>query len=481
MTKNSNKAMGHWIDGQEVFASDGGLLETLNPIDDSHYGTVALGTAEDVNRAVESAHKAFASYRKTSTNDREAWLCKAVELLEERKQEFIEILHDEGGSSRKKAEFESNKAISFMRAAVGMVRNMSGKTLPTDYPGRISMTWREPRGVVAVITPFNVPLIKAGRLCANALATGSTVVLLPSEEHPTISLKFAQLISDAGFPPGTLNVVAGRGFDIGDALTGHELVKSVTFTGSTVVGKHIHKLCAENNKPVTLELGGKNPLVIMDDADLPKAVQAAVAGIFMHQGQACIGSSRVYVHADIYDQFTKMYTGIAGKLGADAMGDLRDPNTIIGPIISDRQRERVKRHIEDARSKGATVATGGTWDGNRCAPTVLLDVTPDMDVFREETFGPVVSVYRFTDFDEVVKEANDTNYGLSSSIYTSNIHRAMDFAKRIEAGMVHINSPSITDEAHVPFGGVGDSGFGREGTEADLETFTELKWVTIQT
>ncbi len=477
MTTDNNQAMGHWIDGQEVHSSGDAVLETLNPLDDSLYGTVVRGTIEDIDNAVKSAHAAFSSYSQSSTNDREAWLCKAAELLEKQKEEFIEILHSEGGSTLKKAEFETNKAISFIRASVGMVRNLSGKTLPSDYPGRISMTWREARGVVAVITPFNVPLIKASRLCANALATGSTVVLLPSEEHPILSLKFAQLMSEAGFPAGALNVVAGNGYDIGDALTGHPLVKSVTFTGSTVVGKHIQKLCAENNKHVTLELGGKNPLVIMDDADLQEAVPGAIRGIFMHQGQACIGSSRVYVHDKIYDQFVKMYVAIAGKLG---MGDLRDPDTIIGPIISERQRERIKRHIEDARNKGATVATGGNWDGNRCAPTVLLDVTADMDVFREETFGPVVSVYRFSDFDEVVAEANNTNYGLSSAIYTANIHLAMRFAKRIEAGMVHINSPSITDEAHVPFGGVGDSGFGREGTEADLDAFTDLKWVTIQ-
>jgi len=477
MTTDNNQAMGHWIDGQEVHSSGDAVLETLNPLDDSLYGTVVRGTIEDIDNAVKSAHVAFSSYSRSSTNDREAWLCKAAELLEKQKEEFIEILHSEGGSTLKKAEFETNKAISFIRASVGMVRNLSGKTLPSDYPGRISMTWREARGVVAVITPFNVPLIKASRLCANALATGSTVVLLPSEEHPILSLKFAQLMSEAGFPAGALNVVAGNGYDIGDALTGHPLVKSVTFTGSTVVGKHIQKLCAENNKHVTLELGGKNPLVIMDDADLQEAVPGAIRGIFMHQGQACIGSSRVYVHDKIYDQFVKMYVAIAGKLG---MGDLRDPDTIIGPIISERQRERIKRHIEDARNKGATVATGGNWDGNRCAPTVLLDVTADMDVFREETFGPVVSVYRFSDFDEVVAEANNTNYGLSSAIYTANIHLAMRFAKRIEAGMVHINSPSITDEAHVPFGGVGDSGFGREGTEADLDAFTDLKWVTIQ-
>jgi len=473
----SEQILGHWIDNASAPASDSGLMDVLNPLDDSLFAQVADGTPEDIDRAVKSAHERFQSYSKTSTNDREAWLCKAAGLLEERCEQFIELLIDEGGSSRKKAEFETSKAISFIRAAVGIVRQMSGKTLPTDYPGRLSMTWRYPRGVVAVITPFNVPLIKATRLCANALATGSTVVLLPSEEHPVLSLKFAELIADAGFPPGTLNVVAGNGYKIGDSLTGHPLIKTVTFTGSTVVGKHIQQLCAAQNKHVTLELGGKSPLVIMDDADLQEAVQGAVLGIFMHQGQACVGSSRIYVQKGIYPKFVQMFTAIAGKLG---MGDLRDPATVIGPIISQKQRDRIKGHIENARSKGAEIATGGTWDGNRCAPTVLLNVSEEMDVCKQETFGPVVSVYQFEDFNEAMKKANDSVYGLSSAIFTSNLKNALEYAQQIESGMVHINGSSISDEAHVPFGGLGDSGFGREGTEADLEAFTELKWVTIK-
>ncbi len=471
------KIFGHWIDNEYVPASDGALMDSLNPLDDSLFAQVAFGTKEDVDSAVNSAHKCFQTFCNSSTNEREAWLCKAAELLEERYEQFIVLLIDEGGSSRRKAEFETNKAISFIRGAVGIVRQMSGKTLPTDYPGRLSMTWRYPRGVVAVITPFNVPLIKAARLCANALATGSTVVLMPSGVHPVLSLKFAELIADAGFPPGSLNVITGSGYKIGDDLTCHPKVKTVTFTGSTVIGKHIQKLCAIENKHVTLELGGKSPLVIMDDADLQEAVQGAVRGIFMHQGQACVGSSRIYVEKGIYPEFIKIFTDIVSKLG---MGDLRDPDTIIGPIISDKQRERIKGHIEDARAKGADIATGGTWEGNRCAPTILLNVSEEMDVCKQETFGPVVSVYQVDGFEDAMSKANDSVYGLSSAIYTSNLKSAIEYAQQIQSGMVHINGPSISDEAHVPFGGLGDSGFGREGTEADLESFTELKWVSLK-
>jgi acyl-CoA reductase-like NAD-dependent aldehyde dehydrogenase len=470
--------IGHWIDNSPTPAAEGGILRVLNPLDDSLYQTVADGSETDIDRAVQSAHSAFQAYRKTSVNDREKWLANAAALLENRRQDFIDVLIDEGGSTLAKARFETGKAISFMRGAIGMVRRVSGQTLPSDYPGRISMTWREPRGVVAAITPFNVPLIKASRLCANALATGSTVVLLPSEETPVVALKFAELMAEAGFPPGVLNVVAGNGYTIGDSLVSHPHVKSVTFTGSTVVGKHIQQLCARDNKHVILELGGKNPLVVLADADLREAVQGAVRGIFMHQGQACVGSSRIYVEKQVYAQFIQAYEAATSSLG---MGELRDEKTIIGPIISERQRDRIRRHIEDAQSKGAKVLTGGRWDGNRCAPTILLDVTAEMDCHREETFGPVVCVYPVESFEEAMEQANDTRYGLSSAIYTSNINRALEYAKSIEAGMVHINGPSITDEAHVPFGGIGDSGFGREGTEADIDALTELKWVTIQT
>lgn len=477
MTNSNPDVLGHWINNKSCTSVDGATFTVVNPIDDSPLAEVAYGSPADMDLAVQVAHEAFQDFKQTSVNDREAWLANAASLLEERKSEFVDLLIDEAGSTATKAQFETGKAISFIRAAIGMVRRVRGETLPSDYPGRLSLTWREPRGVVAVITPFNVPLIKASRLCANALATGSSVVMLPSEHTPLIALKFAELLSDAGFPAGTVNVVAGDGYKIGDSLVTHPLVKSVTFTGSTVVGKHIQSLCARDNKHVTLELGGKNPLVILDDATLPDAVQGAVRGMFMHQGQACISSSRIYVQKGIYPQFIEIYKKVVAGLG---MGDLRAPDTVIGPIISERQRDRIKSHISDAQSKGAELLVGGEWEGNRCPPTVLLNVSEDMDCFADETFGPVVSIYQVDNLDDALSAANNTRYGLSSAIYTNDLNTAMRYAKSIQAGMVHINGPSITDEAHVPFGGVGDSGFGREGTDADIDALTELKWVTVQ-
>ncbi|MDG1414242.1 MAG: aldehyde dehydrogenase family protein, partial [Alphaproteobacteria bacterium] len=335
----------------------------------------------------------------------------------------------------------------------------------------------EPLGVVAIITPFNVPLIKTTRLVANALAVGNTVVHLPSEMAPHLTVLFAEIIAEAGFPPGSYNVVTGPGAEIGDSLTGHEDVDFVTFTGSSVVGQHIAEICAKRRTPNTLEMGGKSPTVILADADLDQVVPIAARSIFMFAGQACIGSSRFYVERPIYDEFVKRFSFVASKVG---MGDLRDPNTVIAPIISDRQRQRVKDHIADAVAKGATVAAGGEWDGNRCQPTLLTGVTEEMTVCKAETFGPVTSIYPIDSYEEALEMANDTAYGLAAAIFTKDINKAMHFVQNSGAGMCHINGPTIHDEPHIPFGGNGESGSGREGTDADMLAMTELKWVTIQ-
>ena len=244
-----------------------------------------------------------------------------------------------------------------------------------------------------------------------------------------------------------------------------------------MVGAHIRELAAKHNKRVILELGGKSPLVIMDDADLEKAVQGACRSIFVYQGQVCMGASRIYVQRGIYEDFKTSFAAAAEKLG---MGDLRDQSTILGPIISERQRKRVKAHIDDARDKGATIVTGGEWTENRCKPTILENVDASMTVCANETFGPVTSLYPIDDLDEALEKSNDSDFGLSAAIYTSNIDTAMKYALNVESGMVHVNAPTLHDEPHVPFGGVKDSGFGREGTIDDIETMTEWKWITIQ-
>ena len=467
----------HWVGGKSIPPKTGKYFETKNPLDDEAIAKVAAGSVDDVNQAVEAAQHAFQSFRNSLPKERERILCKAAELLERDRDEFVDILVDEIGSPIKKAGFEVEKGLAFFRAAAGMTRHVTGKTIPSDAPGKFSMSIRSPLGVIAAITPFNVPLIKGVRLSCNPIALGNAVVMLPSEEAPILSNRLAQLYAEAGLPEGVFNVVSGSGYEIGDTLTTHPHVKMVTFTGSCRVGQHIRELCGKHNKRMTLELGGKSPLVVMNDADLKQAIGGAIRGIFLYQGQVCMGTSRIYVQEESFDAFVNGFANAANGLG---MGDLRDPSTMIGPIISERQRDRVRRHIDDARDKGATIVTGGEWVGNRCKPTVLTGVTEGMTVYREETFGPVASVYPVKTLDEAIACSNDSDFGLSASIYTQNINDAMRYVMEVDSGMVHVNGSALHDEPHVPFGGTKDSGYGREGTEEDIEAMTEWKWVTIQ-
>ena len=475
--RTETKLLQHFIGGEWVGASSGDVFDVLNPLDDSPYAQAAKGSSEDMKNAVAAAKTAFESYKDTTPTERERWLLHIAEIMETRQKELVDCLIDEIGSPIQKAMFEFTKGLTMIRAAAGMCRNVRGETIPSDRPNTFSMSIRAPLGVVAVITPFNVPLIKTTRLVANALAVGNTVVHLPSEMAPHLSLIFAEIVAEAGVPAGAYNVVTGMGAEIGDDLTSHKDVDFVTFTGSSVVGQHINEICAKNKTPNTLELGGKSPTVILADADLGKVMPLAARSVFMFGGQACIASSRFYVERPLYDEFVKRFSMIVGKLG---MGDLRDPNTVIAPAISPRQRDRIKSHIKDAVAKGAILVAGGEWEGNRCQPTLLTNVSDDMTVCRFETFGPVTSIYPIESYEEGLAKANDTEYGLSSAIFTKDIDKAFHFARNIGAGMCHINGPTIHDEAHIPFGGNGESGVGREGTDADLEAMTELKWITVQ-
>ena len=475
--KKEIRSLQNFIGGQWLCAETEATLDDFNPLDDNLYARAAKSSADDIHKAVAAAKSTFPHFRNTLPKDRERWLLRIAEIMESRKAELVDCLIDEIGSPVQKALFEFDKGLTMVRAAAGLCRNMRGETIPSDAPGKFSMTIREPLGVVAIITPFNVPLIKNTRLVANALAVGNTIVHLPSEMAPHLTVLFAEIVNEAGFIPGSYNVVTGYGHEIGDFLTGHKDVNFVSFTGSSVVGQHINEICARNKTPNTLELGGKNPTVILADVDLDQVVPLAARSIFMFAGQACIGSSRFYVERPLYDKFVQRFAMVAAKIG---MGDLRDPKTVIAPIISERQRDRVKSHISDAVAKGATVVAGGEWVGNRCQPTLLTDVTEDMTVCKAETFGPVTSIYPIDSYEEGLAKANDTDYGLSSAIFTKDIDRAFHFARNIGAGMCHINGMTIHDEAHVPFGGNGESGMGREGTDADMEAMTELKWVTVQ-
>lgn len=467
----------HWIAGKPARPLQGAYFDVLDPEDDRAFAQAARGSAEDVNVAVDAAHTAFESFSRGPVNAREAILSRAASLLERDAEEFASLMVREVGSPISKARHEVQLAVDVLRAAAGATRHVSGKTLPSDVPGKLNLTFRVPLGVVASVTPFNVPLVKGVRLSAIPLAFGNTVVLLPSEEAPLMAIRLARLYEEAGLPAGCFNVVTGYGHEIGDALTGHPLVRSITFTGSTRVGAHIREIAARTGKKLTLELGGKSPLVVMDDADLPRAVQAAVQGSFRNQGQVCMASSRIYLQRRIADEFLERFVEAARRL---PMGALTDPATMIGPIINARQRARIRAHVEDAATRGAVVRCGGGWVGHRCEPTVLTGVTAGMVCHAEETFGPVIAVYTVEDLDEALRLSNDTRYGLAAAIFTADLGNAVRYARGVHAGMVHVNGPTAQAEPHVPFGGVGDSGTGREGPEYDLDAMTEWKWVSVQ-
>ncbi len=465
-----------WIGGQHQAPASNDYFDDLNPMDDSVIARIASGTEKDVDKAVENAHESYLQNKHRLARERETWFMKAADLVERDKQEYLDILIDEVGSPIFKAEFEVNYCISALRAAAGVPRHIRGEVFPSEHPGVFSMAVREPVGVVAAISPFNVPLLKVTKQGSMPIACGNATVHMPSEFSAQVSLRFAQTLHEAGVPEGLFNVVTGDPAKIGDSLTSHPKVNSITFCGSPVIGKHVAELAAKDLKPVTLELGGKSPVIVLEDADIDAAVGASAMGVFFFQGQACMAASRIYIQRSISDEFIEKYM-VAAK--NSAIGDLRDMNTAVGPIISERQRERVRRHIEDAKAKGVEILTGGEWQGNCCEATVLQGVNEDMEVCRNETFGPVTSLYTFDTVEEAIEKANDTEYGLSFSIYTSNIEQALNLAQQAESGMVHINRPTIQDEPNPPFGGQGLSGFGREGTDADLDILTQWKWITI--
>ena len=466
----------HWIDGRACPSSNAGFFEIRDPLTDEVVAAAACGQPDDVEHAVSAARTAFDSFRAMLPGEREACLLRAATLLEERTEVFVDVLIRQVGSPITKARREISTAVATLRAAAGTVRNLTGKTYPSNVPDCLSFSRREPLGVVAGITPFNVPLIKAVKHSSMALATGNTCVLLPSEDAPSTAVMVGRLYSDAGFPPGACNVVLGRGAEIGDTLTTHPDIRFVGFTGSTRVGRHVQELSGRYGKRVTLEMGGKNPLVILKDADLTAAVRAATVGGFFFQGQICMASSRVIVERPLFEAFVSAFTNAAQSL---APGDLRDPQTMIGPIISKRQRTRIADHLEDAVSKGARIRTGGTWQGNCCLPTVLTDVPSQAVMYKEETFGPVVAVQMADDAAHALALANDSQYGLAASVFTNDLALSREFSDRLQAGMVHVNGPTLQEEAHVPFGGIRNSGFGREGTQAAMDDLTEWKWITV--
>ena len=466
-----------YIDGKPIEVSPSAMSDVLNPANQKPFARIFMGQEQHMRAAIDAAHAARAAWGSSPAALREKILHRAADELEAATNDIVDLLIGEGGSTFGKAHFEIPFAANMLRSIAGEARRVQGDVFPSDVSGLLSLAIRRPLGVVAGISPFNFPVVLALKKVAFALATGNTFVLKPSEETSLVGLKLAEIFEKAGLPPGVLNVVPGDGPTLARVLFDDPRVKLISFTGSTAVGRHIAVECAKKGKRVILEMGGKSPLVVLKDADMDYAVDTACFGIFIHQGQICMAGSRIIVEAPIYETFLQRFAAKAKTL---QVGDPRDPHTVIGPLIRSSQCQMIDRKIKEAVAAGARVLTGGTYEGNFYQPTVVADVTPNMAAFRDELFGPVAAVTRADNADHALALANNSSYGLSSAVLTNDLQLAMRFALELEAGMVHLNGPTVHDEPTVPFGGVKDSGSGREGGRWSVEEMTEVKWVTIQ-
>jgi vanillin dehydrogenase len=469
------------IGGRDVAAAKSATFNRQNPISGEVATRAAAASAEDARAAADAAAAAFPKWSAIGPNERRAKLAKAADLMESRAAQFATILTTETGATGGWGHFNVHLAAGMLREAAAMTTQITGEVVPSDIPGSLAMALRQPVGVVLGIAPWNAPIILGVRSIAMPLACGNTVILKASEVCPATHRLIGAVLAEAGLGEGVVNVVTHDPKDaepIAEALISHPAVKRVNFTGSTRVGKIITGICAKYLKPVLLELGGKAPLVVLDDADLDAAVDAAVFGAFANSGQICMSTERLIVDEKVADSFAAK---LAKRVAALPTGDPRKGDFVLGSVVGKPTVERVQKLVNEAVAKGAKVLCGGESDGTIMKGIVVDKVTPDMALFREESFGPQVSITRVKSADEAVKLANDTEYGLAAAIFTRDIAKGLELAKRIESGICHINGPTVHDEAQMPFGGVKASGYGRFGGRAGVDEFTELRWITIQT
>jgi acyl-CoA reductase-like NAD-dependent aldehyde dehydrogenase len=476
-----SKAYQMYINGQWVDAIDGKTFDDYNPYNGEVYARIPSGKKRDARKACDAAAAAFPDWSHTPPAEKQRYLLRAADILERRQSEILNIVTQETGGTFGWGMFQTGFVPGLLREAAAQVHAIGGEIIPADLPGALFMAIRQPVGVVAAIAPWNAPLILSLRAIALPIACGNTTVLKPSAEAPVSGgIIFAEVFEEAGFPKGVFNVVTnGPGFsgEVGDEFIKHPKVRRISFTGSTEVGRQIAEKAARHLKKVTLELGGNDPLIILKDADIGYAVNAATFGRFNHQGQICMSSKRIIVEKPLAARFTEKFVEKVQRL---KVGDPQDPDIIIGPLINQEQVDKLHKQVQEAIKQGAKLICGGKYGGRCYYPTVLTNVTPDMNIAREETFGPVAPIIIVEDADEAVRVANDTRFGLSAGVITSDFQKGLEIAERLESGMVHINDSSVHDEPQVPFGGMKESGYGRHGGRAAIEEFTELRWISIQ-
>ena len=466
-----------FLAGEWVETESGSIIDDVNPADGSVYARVHTAGPKELETAIVKGLEAQKAWAKLLPEEREKVLLKAADYMEQNVDRFTQILIDESGSCFMKAIDEVLQTVNIFRAAAGECRRVDGGIVPAEAGGELSYWKRQPLGLVAGIGPFNYPLLLSANKAALALAAGNACILKPASDTPLAGVMLAECLEAGGLLKGVFSSIPGPGPVIGDKLVEDERIKMIAFTGSTAVGSQIAVKAASHLKKYALEMGGKNPLIILKDVDMDKAVEAALFGAFFHQGQICMASNRLIVEEPVYDAFCEK---LLARVKALKVGDPHDPATIVGPLIRADHCSHVDAQIKDVVSKGARLLCGGTHEGSFYQPTMLVDVTPEMDIFFEESFGPIAVVVKAKDAEDALSLCNNNKYGLSSAIMTNDLSIAMDFVDRMEAGMVHVNDSTVSGSRRAPFGGVKRSGIGRENSAFSIEEFTEMKWIRVR-
>ncbi|SFE96846.1 aldehyde dehydrogenase family protein [Alteribacillus iranensis] len=469
---NKQYINGKWRDGKSQKK-----YEVTNPYNDDVLTTFQLSTKEDIQEAYETAKQAQKAWEHTNPFERSNVMEKAVSVMKDKREEIIDLIVQETGSSHIKANVELDFCIAITREAASFPMRMKGDLVPSLVPGKENRVYRKALGVVGVISPFNFPMYLSMRSVAPAIAVGNGVVLKPDEQTAMSGgTILAKIFEEAGLPPGVLQVTVASIDEIGDSFVDHPIPRLISFTGSTAVGRHIGELCGRHIKKTALELGGNNALVVLEDADIEKAVNSAVFGKFMHNGQICMAINRIIVHDSIYKEFVDAFVEKARTIKT---GDPRETDTMIGPLINQAAVDRILNEIEEAKKQGANVVLEGEVEGKVMSPYVLTG-TNEVATAQREMFGPVATIIPVKSEEEAIQTANDTPYGLSGAVHTKSIEKGVEVAQQLETGMVHVNDQSVNDEPLIAFGGEKDSGIGRFGGEWSLEEFTTTQWISAQ-